>query len=889
MRSPFHAYYLARKLESLPDEDKFLPVFTSSDIKIYPFQIAAANFALRSPYQKGIVLCDESGMGKSHEAMLVITQSWYEGRNRILLVIPNADLLSQWVEMIEQKYTVPYIVLTNREEWQKNVTDGIPNAFEQEAVVITTIDFLADQYAAAKSVNWDITVFEEANHLSSVFVEDGGKQAKLFKEIADGSFKILLTGTPIEKNIMDLFGLIYFIEENILPDAETYMKHYLRKPENYPELAERISKYCFRTLRSQAKQYAKIPNRFHITLEYAPSVKERELYELLWSYLQKPEKIAFPEMDQYDLALMLLGLIGSSTAAILQTIKNIVKRLRNTPDAQTETNEFLRMQKVAESIDTDSKVRELLRALNKLFPILKKLGAAKKAVIFTESAETQKYLFSFLRNKYQSFVYNGQSGVDYDVLRQFKADGEVLISTDIGAKGFNLEEAALVINYDLLYNTLKMEQRIDRCHRLNQENDVIVLSFIDKRNYADVRKLELVSKRQILADGVFGVSDVVIGGFTDDLDAALRELTDRVRTKAQVESDYQNTLRQFETENKNIVSSAEDILFTTFTKELADKVKITPKYVEERVKEINADLWEIVKSFFEIYNQKHEDCYFHIDESRQTVTAQGYTELPSLFYYYTKGGQGRRYYSHKNYGMSPDFKPHHDRITLASPIGRGIIDGFECADSGELTVDANIEPCTIALYEVKLHTQKQFIRYIPLLIGKTGSGKLLSHKECEKTLNLPVLRYTESGSSSARFLKYLHNQSHEIDRCVDMNEYIRQASDDLTDAQQEEVERIRLRAKSGKNALAHLLDDLQEQIKGYEQELAVGKTDRMKALSLEKKIASLKQDFLRKQESQFFDEMQLDVELEKQVDKFLNKGKIAAKAVRQFVINVEGK
>ena len=250
MQSPFYAYYLARKLESLPDEDKFLPVFTSSDIRIYPFQIAAANFALRSPYQKGIVLCDESGMGKSHEAMLVITQSWYEGEKRILLVIPNADLLSQWVEMIEQKYTLPFVVLTNREEWQQNITDENPNAFEQDAVIVTTSDFLADQYDTAKNVNWDIAVFEEANHLSAVHIEDGGKQAKLFKEIADGAFKILLTGTPIEKNIMDLYGLMYFIDEAILPDADTYIKRYLRKPENYPELAECVSKYCFRTLRS---------------------------------------------------------------------------------------------------------------------------------------------------------------------------------------------------------------------------------------------------------------------------------------------------------------------------------------------------------------------------------------------------------------------------------------------------------------------------------------------------------------------------------------------------------------------------------------------------------------------------------------------------------------
>ncbi len=137
-QTPFHAFYAARVLESLADDEKLLPVFASFDIKIYPFHIAAANFALRSPYQKGVIFCDEDDMGKSHEAMLVIVHKWYERRTRILLAIPNADLLCQWVEMIEERYTVPYIVLMNKDDWNKHISKENPNAFEQKAVIITT-------------------------------------------------------------------------------------------------------------------------------------------------------------------------------------------------------------------------------------------------------------------------------------------------------------------------------------------------------------------------------------------------------------------------------------------------------------------------------------------------------------------------------------------------------------------------------------------------------------------------------------------------------------------------------------------------------------------------------------------------------------------------------
>ena len=123
-----------------------------------------------------------------------------------------ADLLHQWTEMLDRFYTVPYVVLTSRKEWQAHSAPDHPNAFIQDAIVVTTYDFAADNEEAAKVVNWDLTVFEEANALSPVYQEDN-KQAKALKRIAGDSFKLLLTGTPIEKNIMDLYGLIWFIDE----------------------------------------------------------------------------------------------------------------------------------------------------------------------------------------------------------------------------------------------------------------------------------------------------------------------------------------------------------------------------------------------------------------------------------------------------------------------------------------------------------------------------------------------------------------------------------------------------------------------------------------------------------------------------------------------------
>lgn len=876
MLTPFQAFYIALKLNSLNDEDALMPVFSEGNIRVYPYQVAAAVFAMRNPYHKGVILCDEAGMGKSHEAMLIANELWYEGKTKILIAIPNSDLLMQWAEMIDAMYGIPYIAINNSECIVHNWADF-------DGIVLATNDYIVQKISEFDKVNWDTVIFEEANVLSSVYQDEntfrgtaGSKQAKILKEFSKDILKILLTGTPIEKNIMDLYGLIYFIDEDLLPDADTYMKRYLRRPENYPELAEKVSKYCFRTLRSQAKRYAKIPERRHITLEYEGSEEEKKLYDLINLYIEKPDKKAFPRMDKYDLALMLLGTAASSSAAITQSLKNIIKRLEQMPDAQTECEEFKVMLTAAKQIKVDTKIKLLADALEKLFPYMTKNGANRKSVIFTESVETQKCLYDTLKSKYKTLVYNGSGSTDYEVLKQFKNDGEILISTDIGAKGYNLEEASLVVNYDLLYNTLKMEQRIDRVHRIGQQNDCIVLSFINKGNFADIRKLELVSKRYILTDGVFGVSDSVIGGFTDDIGKAIKQLD--IRKKAQVEKDYQNILKENENDNKELVESAEDTLFTTFTKEMAEKIKITPQYAEEKSKEINNDLWELVKYFFEEYNLKHDDCKFVIDEDKKTVTATDYKTLPHLFYYPTNNGN-------RAYTALKQFK----NISLLSPLAKGLMFNVDCSDSGTIIVDKDElqKECSVSLYMITIYREKKQIKSYPLLAGKDNDGNILSSDECERIFNLPVNEWTQDGKPTPYWLKR-SGWSSELNPLVDLEECAMREQEKLSPMQQEEVARLKQSAVIRKNRLNHTLDELSAQLKELMAEKESVKSDRLKLLTVERKISLLNNDISKKKEGLFFDEMRIDVETEKKINEFLDREEITAKAVRQFVVEVKG-
>ena len=876
--TPFHAYYQARMLEELPEREKLLPVFAASDIVAYPFQIAAASFALRSPWQKGVILCDEAGLGKSHEALLIMAQRYMEGATRLLLCIPNMDLLAQWLELLDRHYTLPYTVLRDRKDF--DTADG--NAFDHSGVVITTYDLAAAHETDAAEIEWDLVALEEANALSGAYREDS-KLPRALHRIAGNAFKLLLTGTPIEKNIMDLYGMIWFIDDSVLPDEQTFLARYLRRPENYPELAGRVSKYCFRTLRAQAKQYAKLPERFLLTDEYTPTPEEQALYRLLYDYINRPGKLAFPEMDSYDLALRLLGLQSSSTAAIRQTMRGVLARLEAMPDAETEIAEVREILSACDQVRQDAKVGELLRVLRQGFSLLKKRGAAKKAVIFTESVETQKMLFDVVSKSYQTVLYNGSTG--YAAIEAFQADAEVLIATDHGAKGFHLADAAFVIHYDLLYNTLKMEQRIDRCHRLGQRSDVLSVAFINKENFADVRKLELVSKRTLVSDGVFGVSDEVIGGFTDDLSIAFDAAGQRLRQTAQVEADYQSTLAEREAENKQLVASAENMLFTTFTRELAEKVRLSPNYIDTRIEEWNAALWELAKFFFLRRNAENDDCRYEIDDAAQTITATNYDTLPVLFYYWD-GSRNKPYRSQKQYGMAKDFKPRYGRITLTSIIGRGILHELACADAGALTVKGNVEPCQIGLYHVIIYAEKRRISEESVLVGRTDAGMELTDEQCRALLALPAESYTEEGRAVPQWLKS-SSARHNLDGLVPTGRLIKAQSAQLSPMMAEEAERLRQQVKQKKAALAKELAALETRVKMLESERDGITGDRLKRLSLEKEINRVRKEFLSRQENQFFDAMRLDLELEEQLKALAAREKLTAKVTREFVVRME--
>lgn len=881
--SCYHAYYKAVKLsEYTYGYKRFVPVFASSDIEIYPYQLAAAQFAMRSPYLKGAILCDEGSLGKTYEALLVITQTWYENKNSILVVVPTS-LLGQWEKIIEEKFTIPFFTIDNNKTFDEHLKNGNKNPFSQDGIILTTYSFAKEKHEYISKIRWDLTVFEEAHHLSKIYKKENKGNLLIYNAVSN-SFKLLLTATPIQNSIMDLYGLIYFIDDKILPDEEMFYNRYFRKLENYDELAKIASKYCFRTTKHQALSYIKIPNRIPITLKFGSSNKEKELYRLLDIYLQQDKKLAFPKMDRYELTMLLYHTLSSSSFAFKNMIKGVITRLEDMlkEDVRSERlrNELRQMQtiyKLTDSINEDSKIRVFLDALKSCFKKLREVGANKKALVFTENKSTQKYIYNFLNEhgyKNKVLMFNGDFSRDYSVMEKFKNEAEILVTTDVASEGFNLEFCSLVINYDLPYEVLTAEQRINRCHRQGQQSDVFVLSFINTENFADVRMIELINKRIRQFNGIIGLSDNIIGNF----DLSLEEALSKARNVKDIDKEFNETLEHYESYNKSLVKSAEESLFATFSEDIANRVYISPQYIRSKIKELNDDLWYITKYFFSKFPE------FSIDENTRTISCFG--SPPKVF--------DGSYLGRNEYSMQENYKPRSGRHTVTGSLAQRIIkqikyDGIN--DKGAIFVNSNENaPSDIAYYEVEIKPNNSYIGGTSFytFCGRTKDKKVLSNEECEKLMNLPVIKCYTFGErfSQMDWWKGKEKPHHELDNLVSPQEFINLAITRGSNAEKEEIVKLKQYVKNEKAKLYKNVDALESELNTLEKNLE-NVTTLAEKLDLKKRISSVHKDYMESKQNLFFSDMKLDQELEDKIQQITEKADLKANVKRLFTIEIK--
>jgi superfamily II DNA/RNA helicase len=661
----FFAHQLTRRAPSNSME-AMAGALLDAQVDLNPHQIDAAMFATSNPLSKGCILADEVGLGKTIEAGLLIAQRWAERKRRILVITP-ANLRKQWHQELADKFGLAATIFEAK-SFRQFVKEGAVNPFNRPSIIICSYQFAARKAIDVKAVAWDLVVIDEAHRLRNVYKPEN-KTARALQEALAEPQKVLLTATPLQNSLLELYGLVSFIDERVFGDLDSFKSQFgaLKNAESFEALKNRIAPICKRTLRRQVEAYVKYTKRIPLLREFSPSADEAALYNHVTEYLEREELHALPNSQRQLITLVLRKLLASSTFAIAGALETLTNRLKKTlaekastldkgadngrglideldedfetldeiaeetndvtsdlpvDEAQARTKEQVQaiaqeiadlesFRQLAVSITENSKGTALLQALKVAFTKLDELGAAKKAIIFTESRRTQDYLMALLAaTPYHDGVvlFNGtnndvaskriyadwikrHAGTDritgsrtadtraalVEHFREFNgSDGSIMIATEAGAEGINLQFCSMVINYDLPWNPQRIEQRIGRCHRYGQKHDVVVVNFLNRENEADRRVYQLLDQKFKLFDGVFGASDEVLGAVESgvDFERRIAEIYQTCRQPAAIHTAFEQLQLDMAGEISDAMLKARKSLLENFDEDVQERLRL---------------------------------------------------------------------------------------------------------------------------------------------------------------------------------------------------------------------------------------------------------------------------------------------------------------------------
>ena len=438
-QAKYLANYLTRRLPA-NDINKLTASLQDAQVDLTPHQVEAALFAFKSPLSKGAILADEVGLGKTIEAGIILSQHWAEHKRKLLIICP-ANLRKQWSSELQEKFSLESIILEKR-SFDAIIDTGNLNPFTTNKIVICSYQFAKTKAPYIKHTDWDLVIIDEAHRLRNVY-KPTNKISNIIKSAIESRKKILLTATPLQNSILELYGLVSIIDDFVFGDLKSFKTQFghMLDEEDYMELRERLQPICKRTLRRQVLEYIKYTKRVAILQEFFPSKDEQALYDLVSDYLARPKLYALPNSQRQLMTLILRKLLASSTYAIHDTFCSLIARLEAKLQRQesasleevymdfdgsdddwiddeeveeeeqevlhpsdiegikNELKELYAFRDLAAKIRKNSKAEQLFTALDKGFEQLDSLGAQKKALIFTESRRTQEFLYELLEKR----------------------------------------------------------------------------------------------------------------------------------------------------------------------------------------------------------------------------------------------------------------------------------------------------------------------------------------------------------------------------------------------------------------------------------------------------------------------------------------------------------
>ncbi|WP_010678050.1 DEAD/DEAH box helicase [Bacillus timonensis] len=476
--------YEVEKHQSIPEFEglqapKHLPQLTP-----LPHQLEVAKQVVEKMNGKAI-LADEVGLGKTIEAGLILKEYMIRGLVKKVLILVPASLVSQWASELNQKFYIPAVQQKKSYMW------------EQYDVIVSSIDTAkrSPHREIVYEQDYDLIIIDEAHKLKNNKTKNYEFVQNLKKK-----FCLLLTATPIQNRIDEIFNLVSLLKPGHLGNQENFEESFGKKSrsiDDHEHLKELVNKVMIRNRRDDTGIEWTKRKVETVPIEFSES--EQELYDAISAYRSSFSNFASSMFS----ILTLQREACSSREAVYFTLKKMLEKKNEDGSSAVPEDLVVGLMKKVEQVTQNSKAEKAVELIKQI---------DDKVIIFTEYRATQMYLQWFLQQ-------NGISSVPFrggfkrgkkDWMRElFKGKFQVLIATEAGGEGINLQFCNHIINYDLPWNPMRLEQRIGRIHRLGQEKDVHIYNFATK-NTVEEHILKLLYEKINLFERVIGQLDDIL-------------------------------------------------------------------------------------------------------------------------------------------------------------------------------------------------------------------------------------------------------------------------------------------------------------------------------------------------------------------------------------------
>ncbi|MDO9535250.1 MAG: SNF2-related protein [Bacillota bacterium] len=487
-----------------PGFDTLLSLSAVRNVEPLDYQLATVRHVLKNLRGRAL-LCDEVGLGKTIEAGLIMMEYLLRGLAQRVLVLTPPSLVEQWQEEMQMKFNINFITYDHPD------FKSHPRPWEHFERVIASLDTAKHKQNKEQvlGAEYDLVIVDEAHHLKNHRTLAYQMVQQLKKK-----YILLLTATPVENNLDELFNLITLLLPGQLETATSFKRKYITrgdplKPKNTEDLKKLVREVMVRNRRSETG-VIQVRRRAEV-VEVALAPEELDFYRRLTAFVRfryANKSGSFGDGVNQFMLKLLQREAGSSPEAVLSTLEKLAAGQKQQPGEQQELSSLI---DCARQISRCAKAEALLKLLRRI---------PEKVIVFTGFRETQRRLVTFLREEgiEVAELHGGMRRLQKEEqVKLFAEKGQVMLSTDIGSEGRNLQFCQYIVNYDLPWNPMRIEQRIGRLHRLGQKKDVFILNFAAKQT-VEAYVLDLLDAKINMFQLVVGELDMILGSLKEKKD-----------------------------------------------------------------------------------------------------------------------------------------------------------------------------------------------------------------------------------------------------------------------------------------------------------------------------------------------------------------------------------